>query len=838
VEIARDYLARLEAGQQPQVADYVAQYPDLADAVRSCLEGLEFVHRSVKAERSRAPQANPAAPVLLTEPLGDFKIVRELGRGGMGVVYEAVQSSLGRRVALKVLPFTATLQPKQLQRFLNEAQAAAHLHHPHIVPVFAVGCDRGVHYYAMQLIEGMSLAELLTKLRHDAGWNEPTSAGTHVLAPSRVELPADDLQPHSQSHPQPHSQPGPAQATMDLFSSQLSTQRTSGRSDYFRSVARLGQQAAEALSYAHELGIVHRDIKPANLMLDARGKIWVTDFGLAQMRSGTELTHTGDILGTLRYMSPEQAQGDRTLLDQRTDIYALGATLYELTTLHPLFNSANRLTLLNHVLHEEPTLPRKLNRSVPVELETIILKAVSKSASERYATAQQMAEDLQRFLGDQPILAQRPTLVDHVRKWARRHPSAVMGLVLVFVAMSIGLFIHNRLIAEEQSRTNLALERAKTRAVEAEQSFQQARRAVDLLIQIGEEEMADKPSLQAARKRLLTAALTYYQDFIAQRTDDRASQQELTAVENRVKGILRELSVVSNLFQAMLISEPDVRDDLNLSGSQRTQLAAFQQETAAQHEKLVSDATSPFEERKRRFVQYADSQAKRLSAILTSAQRERLRQIWLQWQSLLAFQEPEVIEALKLTDEQRRQIRSLELQSLFGGSRPLGPPGSPGGFRGPPPPPPREEQERRLLAAKQQVLNLLTPAQVDRWHALIGPDFIGRIGLFLPGFPGGGPPRHGPFERPDGPHNAPGFDGPVFDGPGFDGPQFDRPPGEKSGKGGKGGTKGMIDMHGPGPRMEQPRNEPPAREPLDGTILPEPARPDDAMREREPHNGS
>src|SRR5262249_18732313 len=159
------------------------------------------------------------------------------------------------------------------------------------------------------------------------------------------------------------------------------------------------------------LGIVHRDIKPANLLVDAHGKVWVTDFGLAQMQTGTQLTQTGDLVGTLRYMSPEQVRGDQALLDQRTDVYSLGATLYELATLHPLFDDCNRPTLLNRVLNDEPKAPRSLNSAIPIELETIICKAISKSASDRYATAQLLSDDLGRFLANQPIQARRPTLL-------------------------------------------------------------------------------------------------------------------------------------------------------------------------------------------------------------------------------------------------------------------------------------------------------------------------------------------------------------------------------------------------------------------------------------------
>jgi serine/threonine protein kinase len=194
------------------------------------------------------------------------------------------------------------------------------------------------------------------------------------------------------------------------------TSSTTRNRAYYRNVARLGLEAAAALEHAHQEGIIHRDIKPANLMVDARGHLWVTDFGLAQLQSDSGLTNTGDLLGTLRYMSPERASGKRVLIDARTDIYSLGVTLYELATLHPAFRGSDRHELLQTIGAEEPTSPRKLNSSIPRELETIILKAMAKEPESRYATAQNLADDLKRFLDFKPIMARRPTLWQRAAK--------------------------------------------------------------------------------------------------------------------------------------------------------------------------------------------------------------------------------------------------------------------------------------------------------------------------------------------------------------------------------------------------------------------------------------
>ena len=190
-------------------------------------------------------------------------------------------------------------------------------------------------------------------------------------------------------------------------------------------IARLGTEAAEALDHAHGLGIVHRDIKPANLLIDPDGSLWITDFGLARYRSDLSLTHTGDMVGTLRYMSPEQALARRGVVDQRTDIYSLGVTLYELLTLRLAFDGRDHQELLRQIALDEPTLPRRLNTAIARDLETIVLKAMAKEPSNRYATAQELAADLRRFLDDQPILAHRPGVLERTMRWARRHRELV-----------------------------------------------------------------------------------------------------------------------------------------------------------------------------------------------------------------------------------------------------------------------------------------------------------------------------------------------------------------------------------------------------------------------------
>ena len=385
------YLAALESGSAPDKAELLAAHPERADQLEACLASLEFIGAVVTR---RSPDGLDPIDVEALEAIrmriGDFRLIREIGRGGMGVVYEAEQLSLSRRVALKVLPFAAALDSRQVKRFQNEASSAAGLDHPHIVSVYAVGCDRGVHFYAMQYVHGHCLAELLELLRSP--------------------------------HDEPDSSNDPAETVARASASTLGTLR--GR-DYFRRVAEIGKDAGEALQYAHEMGVIHRDIKPSNLMIDSEGTLLLTDFGLAMTQNADGLTMTGDLIGTLRYMSPEQAAGRREAIDHRTDIYSLGITLYELATRRAAFTDDDRETLLRRVIEDDPPRPRTVVPTLPRNLETILLKATSKEPADRYRSAAALAADLDRFCNDRPILARRSSWAERSGVWP-----GVIGLSL------------------------------------------------------------------------------------------------------------------------------------------------------------------------------------------------------------------------------------------------------------------------------------------------------------------------------------------------------------------------------------------------------------------------
>ncbi len=463
-QIADEFVERYKQGEAPDVEEYAARHPEHATVLREVLAALKLVRLSGVSGSDWAPSEESFAGTV-----GDFRLIREIGRGGMGIVYEAEQISLRRRVALKVLPFAATLDPKRLQRFRNEAQAVAQLHHTNIVPVFAVGCERAIHYYAMQYIEGQTLAAVIEDLCRQAAPNSKPTTSTSA-ANGRQSAPSE-------------AAPAVDAPTKTLVG--LTTERSTRSKAFFHTVAELGVQTAEALDYAHEMGIVHRDVKPANLLVDARRNLWITDFGLAQIQTEASLTLTGDLIGTVRYMSPEQALGNRDGVDRKTDIYSLGVTLYELLTLQPPFGGADRQKLLRQIALAEPRPARSINSAIPVELETIVLKALEKNPADRYASAQALADDLRRYLMNEPIRARRSSLVQRARKVARRHPgvtaTVAIALVVGLLLGVAGLAVNNRLVRQEQLRTRQALNGAEREKANAQQEKAIAQAVRDFL---------------------------------------------------------------------------------------------------------------------------------------------------------------------------------------------------------------------------------------------------------------------------------------------------------------------------------------------------------------------
>lgn len=719
LEVVHEYQHELEQGRNPDRKHYIQRYPELSTAVKQCLEGLDLVRSGIRQSKSKAgttfvPATTVQAGELSASPLGDFQIVREIARGGMGVVYEAIQLSLGRRVALKVLPFAATMDSRRLQRFKNEAQAAALLHHTHIVPIYAVGCERGVHFYAMQLIEGQSLATIIEQLQQQQVQLEPVSSLPKIgsVLPSTASLHGSGGMQHQLEQKVEERQPSTLQISAAVTSGAKLDSET-----YIRRAARLMVQAADALEHAHQAGVIHRDIKPGNLLIDAHANLWITDFGLAQLQTDNGLTRSGDFLGTFRYMSPEQTGGKRTMLDHRTDIYSLGATFYELLTLHPALPGETHQELLYSILHVEPASPRQWNRAIPPEMETILLKAMAKHPADRYQTAAELSADVQRYLDHKPIMARPPSFYDHARKWIRRHPSIAVACVLLLVVVTAGLLINNRMIATEQQKTADSLEREKLRAREAEANFQKARQAVDALFQISQEELTDRPN-ESARKRILEVVVNYYQDFIEQRQGDPTAQAELTRVQNEVKTILRELNAIQREMQLRLLSVSAVQKELKLNPEQETRLKEFLAQWSQQRQVFFDRSRNQNAESRRTELLASDAEREQvLASILQPSQLKRYREIAVQSLGASAFKEPEIIKALSLTPAQRNEIREVEKDVFM---RPI----SFGQSSLRPPPPFNPERHRQLRHdAMIRILKILTPAQREIWQQISGPEF-------------------------------------------------------------------------------------------------------------------
>jgi eukaryotic-like serine/threonine-protein kinase len=454
--LAEELLDSKRRGEPATAKDYAQAHPDLADEIFGLFPALLSVETlggdassltSTMTSLAEAPADGSTTP----GRLGEYRILREIGRGGMGVVYEAEQESLGRRVALKLLPGHLVADAKQVRRFQREARSAARLHHTNIVPVFGVGQHDGMHYYVMQFIEGQGLDVIVEKLKqlrtarsHEAAGRaklRETSKGgaaadlTRSLARSRFTAERDGDRPPGSGGaltpsdvfadgPRPESQPSESATSSPETQSAISQLSETGRS-FAEGVARIGVQVADALAYAHAQGILHRDIKPSNLLLDRNGNVWVADFGLAKAVEADDLTHTGDIVGTMRYMAPERFEGAG---DARADLYALGLSLYELLALRPAFPDRDRASLIHQVTHEDPPHLRKLNPKVPLDLETIVHKSMARDAVARYATARALAEDLRRFLEGRPILARRSSAAERCWRWCKRNP-AVAGLI-------------------------------------------------------------------------------------------------------------------------------------------------------------------------------------------------------------------------------------------------------------------------------------------------------------------------------------------------------------------------------------------------------------------------
>lgn len=402
--------------------------------------------RAVVADSEQSRIRLERSPVL--EELGPWKIQREIGRGGMGVVFAAIHKQSGEKAAIKFLSLTAGFDTRRIERFRHEASVIERLNHPNIVRLNSLEHIDGHHCLVMQLIDGVSLDRVAGNI-HD----HRTSAGSTVV---------DEVSRDSRSRDH----------CMSKDDQWLRGKLFGNQQERFQYIAGLIQKIAQALSYAHSQRVIHRDIKPSNLLVDCHDEVWITDFGLAQIQGEHGLTATGDLLGTLRYMSPEQAMASRIPIDHRTDVYSLGATLYELLSGTAAFLSLERAALLQQVLFDDPVPLKQIDEAIPVPLQIIVEKAMRKDPRQRYSTAGEMADDLFRFLTKVPIRATRASRLEPIVRWCQRNKAlsvSIMSVALLLIALVTGRLIHDEL--EDRHNQTLELLRRTTTAEEESRAF-------------------------------------------------------------------------------------------------------------------------------------------------------------------------------------------------------------------------------------------------------------------------------------------------------------------------------------------------------------------------------
>jgi serine/threonine-protein kinase len=535
-QLAEEFLERCRGGERPSVEEYAARHPALADQIREFFSALVLI----EGLKPNANDPHGESPLLqeheAPERLGEFRVLGELGRGGMGVVYEAEQESLGRRVALKVLPAGTPAEGARVRRFLLEAEVNSHLEHPGIVPVHDLRRDdQGRPFYVMRLVRGETLGSAIDRFHREAG--------------------------------------GPESRPMEL-----------------RHLLRRFIDACNAVAYAHDKGVLHRDIKPENILLGPFGETLVVDWGLAKafgqddpqlapddqtFRSMIEGDDTmpGQVMGTPRYMSPEQAAGRTGAVGPASDVYSLGASLYYLIVGRSAFVESDLSTLLNRVKRGQFPPPDQVRHGVPRSLEAICLKAMALRPRERYSTPLALAEDLERWLADEPITARAEPLLTRMGRWARRHRIWVATASVLLLTATIASTVGALLLDRERARTRRQRDEATIQSFRAEASFRRAREAVDrYLTRVSEDRLLNTPGLQPLRRELLEDALEYYREFTALRGDsldlrvDLAASQlrvgEITYAIDRLTDARAELDEARRLYEALVTVRPATRRDL------------------------------------------------------------------------------------------------------------------------------------------------------------------------------------------------------------------------------------------------------------------------------------
>ncbi len=500
--LADSYANRIRDGEDPSLDEYVQDHPELETAIRAVFPTIRKMEIASQERMSSVSNSGGTSHFDLPpqEQIGDFRIVRTLGRGGMGIVYQALQISLQRQVALKVISPAISNSPKQLERFKREAATAARLHHTNIVPVFGSGEDNNTHYYAMQLIDGIPLHEAVHNIRESRSFrletqstiNEIEKSGVHPRELNAGESPRETDVGSGLRQRKPPGVLQPRQVedskTQETKSGKSPAFFQKQKNSYRMRVCECIADVADALHYAHEKGVLHRDVKPANLLMDLNGTVWITDFGLAKLDENDVLTKSGDMVGTLRYMAPEQFSG---ISDRKSDICSLGLTLFELLALQPAYSETRSGPLLKLKTEQPPPSPRIHDPEIPKDLETIVLKACSIQPNDRYRTAANFRDDLKLFVEGRPIAARRIGAFEQFWRWSARNPlvSSLSGLsAILLIAIATVALVGNHqtrqalkekevefLRAEENNHnTEIALQEVEKQRELAEDNFSTA----------------------------------------------------------------------------------------------------------------------------------------------------------------------------------------------------------------------------------------------------------------------------------------------------------------------------------------------------------------------------
>ncbi len=535
-DLLETFLAQSRRGAKPSVEAYAAQYPDLADDIRDifpaavAMEQLKTAELDAQRVVARTRHDQP-------ERVGDFRIIREIGRGGMGVVYEAEQESLGRRVAVKVLLHQALHGTDQIRRFQREAKLSARLHHTNIVTVYGVGEHAGLHYFVMELINGVSLDRVIARLAQGAAAAEPPDSDT-----------ADQTA-----------------AICRRFTGDRAT-------NSWRAIAQFGLHVAGALQQAHDQGILHRDIKPGNVLVDAVGGTWISDFGLAKALQDEDLSRTGSTAGTLRYMAPERFQGHTTA---SSDLYGLGLVLYELITHRPAFADTNRTHLIHRVTHDAVPAPSASRTGVPRDLDTIVQKLTAPEPRHRYKSAAALTEDLCRFLDGRPVAARPLSRPARLWRWARRNPGlAGLSAASVLLAASALFGTSFGLVQTRQALTREKQERQRAEAnaalaLEAVESivaqFAPLRLGAHSAPDIADSgatalELPSTPVLSTEAAALLQDLMPLYDRLAAESGDEQQVRQKAAAAAERMGDVQFQLGQYARAEESYHKAHAMVRD--------------------------------------------------------------------------------------------------------------------------------------------------------------------------------------------------------------------------------------------------------------------------------------